>query len=265
MQAEDWSTEQKYHIDKREFHRQLLYSPGVLSGYKENLKVTVSSLSAALEVAPGYAVDSEGHDLYLSEKRTVTIPPMDSDKSGQYFYVAISFSTKKLDKRDDPANPNPSPYTYVEEDTDVTISPTAPDNKQFIELARFQFPQKDSSTNDLAALKMDLSHVPQAWPRTRETEKKLTINDFADKIMDTSIQVRASSRRQDGTGVLLDKTPLDALQPMYIVSVISTDGAPTSWSIHSITNPQTIDYTLHISNDSNHTTTVVCRVFKVRL
>jgi hypothetical protein len=272
MEAEDWRKEQNYHIEKRQYHNRWMHTPGVADLHSGSLKVHATETGEGLIVDPGYAIDNEGHDLFVSEPRQITMPPLDPLR-GKTIYVRIHFKEEKADQRDNPSNPDYSGYAFIDEVPVVDISEKEPDNKKYIELARIKLSQSpgfftDAPSNRVAGSdQVDRSHVQLAGARTSATNKTFTIYDFADLVMDTSVQVRASGRKYGGTGVLLETLPLNAMQPMYMVNVQAMGDAPIHWWIENTQHveEEKQDFSLNIRNDASDPVVVMCRVFRVRI
>ena len=56
-------------MEKRRYHNKYLHTPGVVFGCLEDLNVTITGEGTALTIAPGYAIDGEGRDLFLPEPK----------------------------------------------------------------------------------------------------------------------------------------------------------------------------------------------------
>jgi hypothetical protein len=123
------------------------------------------------------------------------------------------------------------------------------------------------STEDLGVLdELDLTQVPEAGAMTRTRSSALSISDLGEKLIDTRVVVIAGNRKQEDTNILIEQYPKKVTAPMYLVSVQSLDGVRTRWSVECTDNDEgSLDYTLHIRNESNRTTTIMCRVYRVRI
>ncbi len=273
MEAGDWEKEQAYHSEKRRFHNKYLHTPGVAMGCLGDLKVTAAASGTSLNVAAGYAIDGEGRDLYLPEAKEVVVPPLQSFHGSIILYVTISYKEDEAEIRTNDANPDYSGYAFVKEDTVIDVTNREPDNLKRIELARIQLsetPQfiQDAESPSAPGLdEINMLKVPEAGVPVVATRKALSLTDFAEKVMDTTIQVRSGFKKQDDTSYLIEKVPHadNTIHPMYTVSVQSLDGASTHWWIESSKNRNMLDYSLHIKNNSNRITTVLCRVFRMRI
>jgi hypothetical protein len=271
MEADDWQKEQRYHREKQRFHNKYLHRPGVISDCLDGLKVLVADSHTALIIQPGYAIDGDGHDLYVPEAKKLEIPPLESFEPPTTIYVSLAYLEMGQEMRTNDANPAYSDYAYIAEDTVIAIDRDEPDNYNKIELARISLSKKpeyisNPTAKELAAEdEIDMSHVPQAGARTATIQKELGLLNFADRLMDATVQVRSGSKKQDDTNMLIERTSLHTLPPMYMVSAHSLDGARIQWWIQCHTNDNSTDYTLHIKNESSKTTSVLCRIFKIRV
>jgi hypothetical protein len=77
--ADDWTSEQRYHLEKRKLHLRGLFTPGVIADVMEGLKAeAVEGQSAhTIRVSTGAALDEDGNLIYLPVSRTVSLdrPP----------------------------------------------------------------------------------------------------------------------------------------------------------------------------------------------
>ena len=90
LSADDFRDEQQYHIRMRYFHNKVLHGPGVISGLE--LSISSGTSSPSVVVAPGYAIDPEGHELILNALIELPI----SDKHSPQ-YVTIEHTEKETD------------------------------------------------------------------------------------------------------------------------------------------------------------------------
>jgi hypothetical protein len=90
LSADDLTDEQRYHIRMRHFHNKMLHGPGIVSG----LVVTVSSTTSSVSVviAPGCAIDEEGHEIILTAQINLPITDKHSPQ-----YVTVEHSEKDAD------------------------------------------------------------------------------------------------------------------------------------------------------------------------
>lgn len=87
--ASDLQDLEQFHRQMRWLHNQSLHQPGVASGYavagkKDDREVTIQ---------PGYAIDSSGREIILTEPLTVQVPPVASDDAGRpvYYDLVVSY------------------------------------------------------------------------------------------------------------------------------------------------------------------------------
>jgi len=309
MKTKDWQKEQEYHMEKQRFHNKYLHTPGVVFNCLEGMRVSVSEKGTSIIVAPGYAIDGEGRDLYVPEAREVLIPDLQSFNPPTTIYIAIRYTENVGDRREDTTNPMYSGYACVTEDTIIEITGEKPDNYLSIELGRVRLSENAGRIRnpgapgepgkavvptvpgggrgpgrsvvpagakpglqaveiiDLSPLdELILSKVPEAGSMARTRGKALSISDLGEKLIDTKVVVIAGNRKQEDTNILIEQYPRLVTPPMYLVFVQSLDGVRVRWSIVSTDNDEgSLDYALHIRNESTRTTTVMCRVYRVRL
>jgi hypothetical protein len=298
MKTSDWKREQEYHMEKQRFHSKYLHTPGVIFNCLGGLRVSVSEKGHSLVVAPGYAIDGEGHDLYVPETKEILIPDLQSFDPPSTIYISLRYSENMEDRREDTANPMYSGHACVAEDTIIEITTEKPDNHHTIELghvclsenaARIRNPQPPAGagkivtpagirtgnrrTDILTVKKTDttpldeliLTDVPKAGATTRAQRRGLSISDLGEKLLDTQLVVIAGNRKQEDTSILIEQYPKQVVPPMYLVFAQSLDGVRIRWSVVSTENDKGgFDYYLHVRNESTRTTTVMCRVYRVR-
>ena len=318
MKTEDWQREQEYHMEKQRFHNKYLHTPGVVFNCLEGLRLSVSEKDNTLTVAPGYAIDGEGRDLYVPEAKEILIPDLQSFNPPTTIYISISYNENLEDRREDTTNPMYSGYACVTEDTKIEITREKPDNYHSIQLGHVCLSENPSrirnpgipsaapgkavipatsavrakskkavepaaaktgirpivkrgapavAIEDLTPLdELILTEVPEAGAMTRSRTSGFSLSQLGVKLVDTKVTVMAGNRKQEGTNVLIEQYPKEITPPMYMVFVQSLDGVRTRWSIECTGNHKgSLDYTLHIRNESNRTTMVMCRVYRVRI
>ena len=90
LQDQDFIDEQNYQLDREHRHNRLLHGPGIADG----LTVT-STAPNQVTVAPGTAIDSDGHQLALADATTVDLPAGDfNDKQGVQLYLSYAESAE---------------------------------------------------------------------------------------------------------------------------------------------------------------------------
>lgn len=318
MKTEDWQREQEYHMEKQRFHNKYLHTPGVVFNCLEGLRVSVSEKGNTLTVAPGYAIDGEGRDLYVPEAKEILIPDLQSFNPPTTIYISLSYNENLEDRREDTTNPMYSGHACVAEDTKIEISREKPDNYHSIQLAHVRLSENPSRirnpgippeapgkavvpaapkerarsrkavvptaakrgiqpvaktgaptvvVDELKPLdELILTDVPEAGAMTRTRSSALSISDLGEKLIDTRVIVIAGNRRQEDTNILIEQYPRELSPPMYLIFVQSLDGVRVRWAVVCTENDEgSLDYTLHIKNESTHNTTVMCRVYRVRL
>jgi hypothetical protein len=318
MKTEDWQKEQQYHMEKQRFHNKYLHTPGVVPDCLEGLKVSVSDTGDKLIVAPGYAIDGEGRNLYVPEAKEILIPDLQSFNPPTTIYISISYNENLEDRRENTTNPMYSGYACVTEDTIIEITNQKPDNYHSIELAHVQLSENASRIRNVGsppgtgkevlpvAVKpgspgtkkavvplgaragrrrmgtasargveteyqpgldeINMSQVQEAGAKVRTRTSGLSLSQLGEKLIDTRVTVMAGNRKEEDTNVLIEQYPKEITPPMYMVFVQSLDGTRTRWSIECTENDHgTLDYRLHIRNESIRSTTVMCRVYRVRL
>lgn len=100
--ASDLQDLEQFNRQMRWLHNQSLHQPGVASGYavsgkKDDRQVTIQ---------PGYAIDSSGREIILTEPVVLQVPPVASDDAGRpvYYDLVVSYPAdgdlKEVETRD---------------------------------------------------------------------------------------------------------------------------------------------------------------------
>jgi hypothetical protein len=225
--AEDWQKAQKYHIEKGKFHNRYLHIPGVVSE-DGGLKVTRASQGKAINVAPGYAIDGEGNDLYLPE-----LPPISFFPSKYHppstVYVIIKYDEEQVSHRINPSNPEYKGYAFIKESPLVEFTTVEPDNYNTIELARIELSAdatilKDADDINKPGLnEIDLRYVKKAGSKAEN--KMVTLSDLVEEAESGGTSL-AGMRSTTVSIERLSKT--DPHHRFYLASVFPDKGSTTS-------------------------------------
>ena len=85
----DWNDAEHYHIEKRKLHNRVLHAPGVVPHHKGGFKVSARGKGElAVEIAAGYAMDGQGHDIVLTATEIKGINPGDFKLPNTVYVVA---------------------------------------------------------------------------------------------------------------------------------------------------------------------------------
>ena len=86
--ASDLQGLDEFNREMRWLHNQSLHQPGVGSGFAVNGKKG----DREVMIRPGYAVDTKGREIILTETETLQVPPVAGDKGNPiYFDLAVSY------------------------------------------------------------------------------------------------------------------------------------------------------------------------------
>jgi hypothetical protein len=87
LTAEDLELEQRYHIEKRRLLNRELRGPGIVSGLE------VSPGEGFVTVVPGFALDSNGREILVTEPRQLAIPDC-----GEPVFVCVIYEELETDR-----------------------------------------------------------------------------------------------------------------------------------------------------------------------
>jgi hypothetical protein len=86
--ASDLQAIEAFNREMRWLHNQSLHQPGVGSGFA----VTGNTGDRLVTISPGYAVDSDGREIILTETQTLAIPPVADNGSGSPVFYDLTVS-----------------------------------------------------------------------------------------------------------------------------------------------------------------------------
>ncbi len=165
----DWNAAEEYHVKKRMLHNHMLHGPGVVPGALQGFAVRSRGRGEmAVEVAPGYAIDGQGHDLILFEPVVRQVNLGDFEKLPATVYVVAKYVEEPTDFIEYKQNPDYKGHRRIIEKVRVDLSVAEPDMAQEIELARFHLTSGckrilDARDSDRpGSNELDLRFVPRA-------------------------------------------------------------------------------------------------------
>ena len=132
----DWNDAERYHIDKRRLHNQMMHSPGIVYGYAGDLRVAARARGdLSVEVQPGYAIDGMGNDLMIFDA-TIRNINLEEFRLPQTVYVVLRYYEELTDFIAYKENLEYKGHRRVLESCRVELSQTEPDITREVELAR---------------------------------------------------------------------------------------------------------------------------------
>ncbi len=263
--ADDWNKAQNYHTEKDRFHNKYLHIPGVVFE-DDRLKVTAVSQGKVVNVAPGYAIDGEGHDLYLPGPKQITFVPSKYRDPG-IVYVIIKHNEEKIDKRPSAANPDYYDYAFVREEPLVEITTLEPDNHNAIELARIRLSEDATRLRDADDAdnpkenEIDLRNVKEAGSKGKHEKARLA--DLADKVAEsteggTYVNIKGTF------SITLETTSEEGTHRFYLASVYPDKEAQIRWRIERTRSTAgNIQYKLIVENLSRKAVNVHYIVYRL--
>ena len=85
----DWNDGEQYHTDKRKLHNRMMHGPGIVPQALGGLRASGRGRGElAVEVQSGYAVDAEGHDIFVWEPEIKQLNPADFKLPATVYLVA---------------------------------------------------------------------------------------------------------------------------------------------------------------------------------
>lgn len=266
-QAEDWQAAQKYHLEKRKVHNRFLHTPGVVHGCLDNLSISASEDGGSIFIAPGYAIDGAGFDLYVPRPDKLSINPQNYDPPATV-YVVIRYGEEEVDPRPHPSNPEYSGHAFIKERPELEITKNKPDNHYAIELARIRLSEnatrvKDAEDENKPGLNdIDMRFVKKAGA----TMRPVGLEDLGEIIRDEKIRVVPSTEiipSEEDTNVLIEKIKTGGAHRFYLVSAYPEEEARVMWRIESSFTNDAVEYRLYFKNFSKSAANVYYQVYRL--
>jgi hypothetical protein len=139
-QETDFNNAVDYDVEKRKLHNRMFHSPGVVDNYRGGLRVTPRGKAGlSVEVAPGYAIDGQGNDIFLNDVQVKTLEPEKLKipaEGDTTVYLTLRFVEEKADFIVYKENPQFKGHTRMEEKSKIDFSSREPDASSEIELCR---------------------------------------------------------------------------------------------------------------------------------
>ena len=134
--ADDWNDLVRYDVDKHRLHNRIFHAPGIVPNVLGSIRVSARGRAdMSLEVAPGYAVDAQGNDLFLPDPEITTIHATDF-KLPQTIYLVLRYVEDLSDYVSYKSNLEYKGHRRVAEKVKLEAIITEPDISREVELAR---------------------------------------------------------------------------------------------------------------------------------
>lgn len=263
--AEDWQREQSYHVEKRQLQHRSFYTPGVVRGEAESLRVLPASDGKGLLVQPGYAIDSQGRDLYLAQPVLVPLPAGQGGAAeARVHYVILEWAEEPVDNRDNALNPSLRGNAFTEERPIARCTEEDPEKSGRIELARLKLKPGQLVTPE----QIDISHVRYA--RAKDQGK------LAARVQSGNAELNPSPNLQfsgDDLKFLIESFPsADAASgAIYLANAFPLFGPGSAdarifWRVEStVANDSRVQYYILLKNFGTKRVTVRYEVFRLNV
>jgi hypothetical protein len=264
MRAEDWTTEQNYHMEKHRLHTRAFHTPGIVTGgdedLKESLKVSMTDTGVIL-VQPGYAVDGLGRDLRLPEGKELPLPSGMGNEKDKELYIYIGFEEEKTEPRESKLNPAERNEAIIHEHPKVGWTDHEPDNIEKMELARIKWrPDRRITREHINTSKVRYAGTRQQGYRVKEGKQEIPPSQSPSFTLDDDNVLIESFK--DGRGVA---------GCVYVANVVpspagkATD-ARIAWRIEALlTEGKGLEYYLYFKNFGTENVNVGYEVYRLSL
>jgi hypothetical protein len=125
-----------YDLEKHRLHNRLHHSPGVMLNFSGELRVIAREKGDfSIEIAPGYAIDGLGNDIFLWETKVLAID-VSKYRLPIVVYLVLKYFDEPVDFITNKANPQYKGHKRIAERAKLEFSATPPEITEGIELAR---------------------------------------------------------------------------------------------------------------------------------
>ncbi|MFC1705417.1 hypothetical protein ACFL59_01175 [Planctomycetota bacterium] len=153
LESTDFQVGETYHLEKKKLHNRVFHSYGVVEGYSASgegggLRVLGRRRGdMSVEIAPGYALDGEGNDVFLHETEVKQIDPS-KYRLPQDVFIVLKYVDEPTEFTVNAANPKYKGHKRVLETSKVEIVGNEPDPEEGIELARIHLTDEITEIKD---------------------------------------------------------------------------------------------------------------------
>lgn len=134
----DWNDAEEYHVEKRRLRGTAFLGRGVVPHFRGGLQVVARGRDQlSVEIAPGYALDPSGHDIWVPEPEIKALNPKDY-KLPAIVYLVIRFVEEPSDYISYKENPEFKGHRRMEEGYKIEFTNVTPDPERDVELGRIQ-------------------------------------------------------------------------------------------------------------------------------
>jgi len=136
LESQDFQVGEDYHCNKKKLHNKVFHGFGVVQGYMDGLQILARKRGdLSVEVAPGYAIDGEGNDIFLHETEVKSVDP-GKFKLPNTVYFVLKYVDEPTEFVVNAANPKYKGHKRVLETSKIEITATEPMADEGVELAR---------------------------------------------------------------------------------------------------------------------------------
>jgi hypothetical protein len=148
LESTDFQVGERYHIEKMKLHNRTFHSHGVVPGFEDELKVVGRRRGdMSLEVLPGYAIDADGHDIFVWDVEVKTVDP-GKFRLPATAYVVLKYVDEPTEFVVNPANPKYKGHRRILETYKIEVTSKEPDPHEAVELARLALDEDVTEIKD---------------------------------------------------------------------------------------------------------------------
>ncbi|MBD2358714.1 hypothetical protein H6G41_29660 [Tolypothrix sp. FACHB-123] len=135
LKAEDFTTEQEYHLEMRRRHNRGLHTKGVAEGLR-----IIKTNEKQITVTSGFAIDENGNEIILLKDLPISLADTEKYRKDSTIYVFAEYKEKK-EKPQPETSTDEKQSTRFFENAAINVETTEPDigKKQIVRIGRLKF------------------------------------------------------------------------------------------------------------------------------
>lgn len=263
LHADDLQAAEHYRNQKHRLHNVCLHGPGIVHGHLDDLRVSVDEQGKAVTVGPGLAIDHQGRELLRSAPAEISI------STGEYgpsavVYIVLRYDEKKVDRRENVANPEYSDFAFIEERAEVEATTQEP-GEGAIELARIRLGARSARISMPAdPMEPDENEVDLRYRlKAGVARGRFRLQDLAALALEATTGVEGGQEAHIRIEEVTQAAGSD-VHRFYVVSAHPLGEASITWRLESSVDRRgATEYTLVLRNLSSNPVDVSYRVYRV--
>lgn len=200
LKAEDFTTEQEYHLEMRRRHNRGLHTKGVAEG----LQIRKTN-EKQITVTAGFAIDENGNEIILLKDLPISLADTTKYPKDSTIYVFAEYKEKR-EKPQPETSTDENQSTRFFENAVINAETKEPDinNKQIVRIGRLQFDTKGNVPDQ----KVDVPDKDQFLNKDFREEAAAKLPTFSISIQQLKTELKANATEEVNYGSQVLRVPV---------------------------------------------------------